>query len=370
MRFASSSPRQVFSVSFTSIIAAALLTTGCGSGPSTPQFSGSTAVTVVLSSTANDQVSALELQFQSLTLTSQAGKTATLLSAPTSGPTVGAEFMHMNSAAEPLLTASIPQGIYTGATVTMTGGQFTCIAFGPVDGEETLSMAFFGSGVPASAVTVTLPSPITVTGSSMAISLDLLVSQSATIGSCLNVDGFTGYSLTPTFNLAPLSVSSSPTNAGNGEVTGMEGMIVSINASGNGFTLSVPEGDFVTRTLSVASNSTTVFQQGVSSFSALSAGMFLNMDGALQADGSLLATRIAVEDPSAINVMTGPLVQVAAEVPVLTVFGRQQLRSSSWVHNSSRSLLGGRCVFRFHRFGFPGFRPAYESADPSVLAEL
>jgi len=326
MRLASSSPRQLFAISFTLIIAAALLTTGCGSGgsTSTPQFSGNTPVTVVLSSTANDQVSALELQFQSLTLTNKSGETATLLSVPTSGPTVGAEFMHINSTVEPLVTATIPQDIYTSATVSLTGGQFSCISSGLVDGEQTLSMAFYGSGTPASAVTVTLPSPITVTGSSMALSLDLLVSQSAIIGSCLNVDGFTGYSLTPTFNLTPLSLSSSPTNAGNGEVTGLEGMIVSINAGGNGFTLSVPEGNFVTTTLSVTSNSATAFQQGVTSFSALSAGMFVNMDGGLQPDGSLLATRIAVEDPSAINVMTGPLIQVAAEVPDLSVFGRQQ----------------------------------------------
>src|ERR1700683_2298198 len=326
MRLAASSPRPLFAISSTLIIAAALLTNGCGSSgsASTPQFSGNTAVTVVLSSTANDQVSALELQFQSLTLTSQFGKTAALLSAPTSGPAVGAQFMHLNSAAEPLLTATIPQDLYTSATVSLTGGQFTCIASGLVDGEQTLSMAFFGSGTPASAVTVNLPSPVTVTGSSMALSLDLLVSQSATIGSCLHVDRFTGYSLTPTFNLTPLSLSSSPTNAANGEVTGTEGMIVSINSGGNGFTLSVPEGDFVTRTLSVTSDSATLFQQGVSSFSALSAGMFVNMDGGLQPDGSLLATRIAVEDPSAINVMTGPLIQVAAEVPDLAVFGRQQ----------------------------------------------
>jgi hypothetical protein len=52
--------------------------------------------------------------------------------------------------------------------------------------------------------------------------------------------------------------------------------------------------------------------------------MFVNMDGALQPDGSLLATRIAVEDPSAINVLTGQLMQVAEEVPVLTIYGRQQ----------------------------------------------
>jgi len=325
MRLVSSSPRQLFAIPFALTIAAALLTTACGSGGvSTPQFSGNTSTTVVLSSTANDQLSALNLQFQSLILTTQAGNTATLLSAPASGPAVDAEFEHLNSTAEPLLTTSIPQGIYTSATVTMNEGESVCIALGSIDGGESLSMAFYTNNVPASAVTVTLPSPITVTGNTMALSLDLLVAQSATIGSCVNVDGFTGYSLTPTFSLTPLSLASSPTNASNGGVTGMEGMIVSLNASGNGFTLSVPEEEFVTRTLSVTSNSSTVFQQGVSSFSGLSAGMFVNMDGGLQPDGSLLATRIAVEDPSAINVMAGPLMQVAAEPPVLIMFGRQE----------------------------------------------
>jgi hypothetical protein len=269
MRLASSSTRQRLAISFPLIIAASLLSTGCGSNgntPPTPQFSGNTSVTVVLSSTANDQVSSLNLQFQSLTLTSQSGKTATLLSEPASasapGPLVGAEFMHLNGAPEPLVTASVPQDIYTSASVTLNFGEFVCIASGLVDGDQSLSMAFYSNNVPASAVTVNLPSPITATGTTMALSLDLLVSQSATIGSCLDVDGFTGYSLTPTFNLTPFSLSSSPTNAGNGKVTGMEGMIVSINSGGSGFTLSVPEGQSATRTVAVASNSTTVFQQG------------------------------------------------------------------------------------------------------------
>ena len=52
--------------------------------------------------------------------------------------------------------------------------------------------------------------------------------------------------------------------------------------------------------------------------------MFVNMDGALQPEGSLLATRIAVEDPSAVNMLTGPLMQVASEVPSLMIYGRQQ----------------------------------------------
>jgi Domain of unknown function (DUF5666) len=353
MRLASSFLRQRLAISFPSIIATALLSTGCGSNgntsTTTPQFSGNTSVTVALSSTANDQVSSLNLQFQSLALTSQSGKTATLLSGPASASTpgllVGAEFMHLNGAAEPLVTTSIPQDIYTSATMTLNFGEFACIASGLVDGEQSLSMAFYSNNVPASAVTVNLPSPITVTGTTMALSLDLLVSQSATIGSCLNVDGFTGYSLTPTFNLTPFSLSSSPTNAGNGKVTGMEGMIVSINAANSGFTLSVPEGQSATRTVSVASNSTTVFQQGVSSFSALSTGMFVNMDGALQPDGSLLATRIAVEDPAAINILTGPLMQVAQEVPVLMLYGRQQQGPLLGFTTPSGAYWNGGAIF-------------------------
>ncbi|MFZ0815910.1 MAG: DUF5666 domain-containing protein [Candidatus Sulfotelmatobacter sp.] len=353
MRSASSSTRQRLAISFPLIIAASLLSTGCGSNgntPTTPQFSGNTSVTVALSSTANDEVSSLNLQFQSLTLTSQSGKTATLLSGPASasaaGSLVGAEFMHLNGAAEPLVTTSIPQDIYTSALVTLNFGEFVCIASGSVDGEQSLSMAFYSNNVPASAITVNLPSPITVTGTTMALSLDLLVSQSATIGSCLDVDGFTGYSLTPTFNLTPFSLSSSPTNAGNGKVTGMEGMIVSINSGGSGFTLSVPEGQSSTRTLPVTSDSTTVFQQGVSSFSALAAGMFVNMDGALQPDGSLLATRIAVEDPSATSVLTGPLMQVAEEAPVFLLFGRQQQGTLLTAPNgASGGYLNGGAYF-------------------------
>jgi hypothetical protein len=53
--------------------------------------------------------------------------------------------------------------------------------------------------------------------------------------------------------------------------------------------------------------------------------MFLNVDGAIQSDGSLLATRIAVEDPSAINEFSGPVMFVGNVVPVLTQYGRTEL---------------------------------------------
>jgi len=53
--------------------------------------------------------------------------------------------------------------------------------------------------------------------------------------------------------------------------------------------------------------------------------MFLNVDGAIQSDGSLLATRIEVEDSSAINDSSGPVMFVDNVVPALQLYGRTEL---------------------------------------------
>jgi hypothetical protein len=297
-------------------------TTGCGSSGATmsktPPLAGNTQVTVVLTSTANDQLSEFDLEFQNLTLTNQSGKTVSLLAAQQPS-----EFIHLNGAIDPLITATIPQDVYTSATATIGYGLFVCVANGAVDGQPSLDFAYYNSNVPASSVTVTLPSPITVTGASMALALDLLVSNSATAPDCLNPNGFAGYSMTPTFDLAPYTLSSSPTSPANGKLSGIEGEVASINSGKSSFSLSVSEGPYGTRTVQVNAGSATVFQ-GITNFSALASGMFVNMDGALQPDGTLAAMRIAVEDPSAVNMFTGPLLQVTSEVPVLVVYGRQE----------------------------------------------
>ncbi len=297
---------------FVLVLSAVSFTTACGG---TTPLSGSTEVSVVLTSTANDQLAEFDLGLQSISLTSQSGKTVTLLSLPTSGPPLGAEFTHINGIAEPLLTATVPQDVYTSATVTLGGAAFVCLALGPVDGEQSLSTATYTIAPPTA--TVNFPSPLTVTGTSMALSLDLLVSQSATIGDCLNVDGFYGFSIAPTFTVTPLTLAASPTNSANGKVMGLDGEITAIGSSGNSLTLTIPDLDG-SRPLSVSSDSNTMYQ-GISGFSALAVGTFIDMDGAIQSDGSVLATRVAVEDPSAGDVLRGPLMEVASSVSVLTM---------------------------------------------------
>jgi hypothetical protein len=63
--------------------------------------------------------------------------------------------------------------------------------------------------------------------------------------------------------------------------------------------------------------------------------MFLNVDGAIQSDGSLLATRIEVEDSSAINDSSGPVLSVDNVVPVLTLYGRTELGSLQTINGQS-----------------------------------
>jgi hypothetical protein len=263
-------------------------------------------------------------------LTSQSGKTVNLLTASASTPNFS-EFIHVNGPAEPLLTVSVPQDVYTTATATLDEyGGFACVSLLSSGGIQT---SFFGQ---AQSATINLPSPVTITGTSMALALNLQVSQSATFSSCDLTQAT--YTNTPTFNLAPVAVSSQPTSVANGKENGVDGLISSVSATGNQFGLTTADGT----TLSFNIDSSTVYQ-GVPGFSALAPGMAVNMDAAIQSDGSLLATRVEVDDATvtSTSAIGGPLVQVADSVPVLAVFGREQ---QGYLFPN---LIGGAPYFNF-----------------------
>jgi hypothetical protein len=319
------------------------IATGCGSGGSmskTQTFSGNTQVTLLLTSTANDQLSEFDLALQTIQLTSQSGTTVSLLASPQPS-----EYIHVNGAIDVLTTLTVPQGIYTSATATIGYAAFTCMAVLPANSNSPGSLSFdiFAySNTPNSNVTVNLPAPITIIGSSMGLLLDLQVAQSATFPSTCYSNGIPAYSITPTFNLSGLTFSSQPQNPA-GSINSLEGKIVSLT-SASGFTLVVPEGPGGSRTLSVNSSRATIYQ-GITNFSSLSSGMFVNIDAAVQPDGSLLAGRIAVEDSSALNVLTGPIVQVASLEPVLSMFGLLQQAPVPLGPSGSELYQGGAPYF-------------------------
>jgi hypothetical protein len=317
-------PSTLFSIAAVVLIAA--LAAGCGGSGGTT-FSGNTAVTVLASSTANDQLVQVSLNFTGLALTSQSGTTVSLLTTP-----VNEEFIHVNGTAEPLFTASVPQGVYTSAAATIGGAQFSCATLLSDGGLDNSTYAY--GATPSSQVTVKLPSPIKVTGDAMGLVLDLLVSVSATDASCAP-NGISAYSITPTFNLAPVAFSSQPANSGNGKLTGLNGIVASAGASGSSFTVTT-QGDGPS--WSVNTTGSTVYQ-GINGPSALIAGMPMDVDVAVQPDGSLLATRVEVDNADAANLSAwkGPLEFVGAADPVLFAGAVEE---QGFLFNSAY-LLGG-----------------------------
>ncbi len=281
--------------------------TGCGGSSSWHSIPAGTSVTVLASSTANDQLSRFSLQVTSLTLTSQSGEKVTVISTPQN-----AEFIHLNGTMEPLVTASVPQGVYTAASVSVDGGFPVCAGYDPAD-NSILTNGAIGSYASSSAATANLPAPITVTGTAMGLALDLQASESVSSFDCV-LTALGAASITPTFNLTPVTLAAQPTNSGNGKATGLRGLVTSVNNGGTSFSVAGADGP----TWQLSTSGSTVYQ-GITGVSQLAVGMPVDMEVAIQQDGSLLATWVGVYDtnPSSLTVASGPSIEVAASEPVL-----------------------------------------------------
>jgi hypothetical protein len=258
---------------------------------------GNTSVTVLASSTANDQLSELTLHITGISLTNKEGQSVPLLTAP-----LYVEFMHLNGNVEPLTTVSVPDDVYTSATVSVDGGVPLCITLDSNGGRDTESI----QTAPTPNVTANLPAPTTVTGTSMGLELNLQVSKSTNFSTCGSmVNGAIPFAVTPAFDVTPISLAAQPTNVTNGRATGLRGTVATLSAGGTSFSVT---GEFGSEfgstsnspTWQVSSNSSTAFQ-GITAAMQLAVGMPVDMDTSIQPDGTLLATRVAVYDTNTTN---------------------------------------------------------------------
>jgi len=327
------------------VLTVAMATTfiaGCGSSPAIPPGSPipgeTTSVVLLTSSTANDQLFNLWLQqISSITLTNRAGKNVNLLNASQK-----VEFIHSNGVPAPLLTVSVPQDVYTSAALTYVDPSFSCVTIA----SGSVYWSTYADSLGTQSATVNLPSPITVSGTSLGLLLDLQASQSASIPPGCYQPNFPAYSITPTFNLSAITIASQPSNAKNGKLTGIDGMIASTNATG--FGLLTPDNTFngggtiSGQPLSVDVDGNTIYQ-GISGLSALNVGTFVDMDIAIQSDGSLMATRITVEDPAALNVVIGTVETVCCSPESIQALALQD-QGAALANAASYSFSGA--VFR------------------------
>jgi hypothetical protein len=297
------------------VLLAAVGVAGCGgsgSGGSGTKVIGNTAVTLLATSTANGQLFNFTLEIKSLSLTSQDGKTIVAL---VSDP-VGDDFIHLNGSAEPLVTNSIPQGVYTSATAIVAFDDPACAGANMVN--SALATPQTDQWPP---VTIKLPQPITVTGTAMALALDLQVATSAPFRSGCTTDLGGTVSVAPLFNLTAI-------NASSAGLFNLLGTVGSVNAASQISVMSLlddnaahnPAWDF-------SVNGSTIYQ-GVTSLSQLAVGLPVDLDAVMQPDGSLLITRIEALDtnPTNVGVAYGPVVGQFAYHPgsVLALVSQSQ----------------------------------------------
>jgi hypothetical protein len=266
---------------------------GCGGGSQVtppPVNAGATSVMVVLTSTANDKLTEFDMALTTLSLNDSAGNSVSVFSKPPVqiGSTQLTDFMRLNGAAQPLGAATVPQGTYTSATVKVAACQFGFAS--PASGATLVANNAEGlCGQGTGNTTVTLPSPITISGQNIVLALNLEIPQSYT------VTGNT-YTISPVFSLAPITISASPTNVNNGKIAGVAVRMESINTGNNSFTAQTADGTLLTMNTS----SNTQFQ-GIGGLAAITTGMLVSLDGAIQTDGTLLATRLEVNSPTAVT---------------------------------------------------------------------
>jgi hypothetical protein len=284
------------------------LMTGCGGGSSPtsvapiPPTVQNTSVTVLVSSTANDRVVQANLTVTKLMLTDGMGNAVNVLSSPQS-----AEFMHLNGPTESLVTVDVPQGVYTAATATLGNANFACVALtssGISAGTTTLI-----SGTP----TVTVPAPISISGSHLNLVLNLQISSSQGNSACSALytpppSGSSDATITPAFTLTALAPTAQMMSSDLPGEAGLIGVVSALASDGSGFNVAAADGP----TWSVKANASTVFQ-GIAGLSALSVGLPVNFDASPQPDGSLLASRVEVTDAnvSELTVWRGPMILIS-----------------------------------------------------------
>jgi hypothetical protein len=163
-------------------------------------------------------------------------------------------------------------------------------------------------------------------------------------------------------------------------VLGMVGEIQTMGTSANQFVLYIseshPQGldnpqqnpQYTERTVTISANDNTVYY-GISNFSALQAGAFVDLDGAVQSDGSITASRISVHDPTALNVLFGPVVQTDTTTPDFFSFpiGQQGVDYDTFPVGMGSYQYTGNTVFQitdqFNNLGSLPFVPSFTGTN-------
>lgn len=244
-----------------------LIFAGCGMNNS-KTTAGSSQLMVTMGDAPSDRVIAFALTINTMSLTG--GSNPTVISTPTQ-----IEFVRDAGTFQPLVTASIPSGTYTGATITVSNPQVVVI--------DTVSHLplMLTAALSTTSVNVTFNQPLTVSAATAEADFDLDLANSVTIS------GNTA-TINPVFHVSTKIV----TDQDNDDFKDVRGVVTTVAAPT--FMVASRQMDQI---FTFTTDANTKFE-GISGLSQLTAGMVVEVDAQMQSDGSLLAKRVDVDEDS------------------------------------------------------------------------
>ncbi len=251
---------------------------GCHDG--TPSGGGgggkggtSASVLVNIGDSSVDRVVALDLTINQIALTSSSGASANLLTTPAK-----VEFRHIAGSLQPLATTTVGGDTYTTATITLDATAHATV--------------LDATGTPRPQQTVTLSTtsfPVTL-GSVVVTSTPMVLNIEFNMATSVNVDPSFNVTISPSFAGALNTVVTTNPQVETGKFEDVDGTITGITSPH--FTLAVAQAS---NSLIINTNTSTVFV-GVAGLAGLATSNVVEVTGAMQSDGSLLATKVEALD--------------------------------------------------------------------------
>ncbi len=270
--------------------------TACGGGGTTNLNStpaAKTAVQINLGDAPADWMLAFSMNISSMSLMGSNGSVSAV------SASTPMEMMHLMGTMQPLAMISAAQGSYTGATINIASA--TVMYMDPTT--KTPMQKTISGPITAA---VNFSSPITVGTTPMAMGFDLDLANSVT------ADSSGILSMNPVFHVTSgMQGSGGQLDPLNGGIQQMMGTVSGV--TGSSFTMTSMQA---AQTFTFATNSSTAFSGA--SMSGMTSGMLLIVDGALQSDGSLMATRVQSMMNSG-GVMGGGIITAVTGQPPTTL---------------------------------------------------
>lgn len=297
-----------------------------------PPVQQNTTVQVNLGDSPSDRVMAFAANITSMTLSNGSATAPPIVSS-----SMPIEMMHLAGTMQPINVLSIPQGTYTGASITM--GSMSVTFMDPLSG--TIMQKTLAGPITTN---VAFSPSLTLGSTPVVLSFDMNMANSVSIDSSNNV------TVTPTFQAVMNNVGAG--NGHNPENGMMENVIGSVaGVSGNNFGFSMMQS---AQNLTFATTNNTQFEN-IGGMGMMSGGALIMVDAMLQSDGSIQAQTVdwfegngGVMSDGVVGSVTGA---PATQIAMVVQDGSGQGMMGSFLSNNVAANLTGSTAYNIDTDG-------------------